>query len=244
MAAGPDPATETATPFHRTDAAIVRRARDASLELLVGALLIVVTAAGAAYLSWRPETTPLDRWLLDVVGGSDSDNPAFNDVTHLRYPVAVVVAAAVIALAVIRRDRVRALMCLIGPPLALVTSELAVKPLTGRLLGGQLSYPSGSTVGAAAISAAAVLATSPRWRVVTVTVAASYSLWMSLAVVAIGWHLPTDALAGVAYGVGVVVFLDGIGGKVTAALGPRSGRSVIRWSVATAGRGPARTPPR
>jgi membrane-associated phospholipid phosphatase len=242
MATGPEPAT--AIPAHRTDASTVRRARDASLELLVGALLIVLTAAGAAYLSWRPETTPLDRWLLDVVGGSDSDNPAFNDVTHLRYPAVVLVAAAIIALAVVRRDRVRALACLIGPPLALFTSELAVKPLTGRLLGGQLSYPSGSTVGAAALSAAAVLATSPRWRVVTVTVAASYTLWMSLAVVAIGWHLPTDALAGVAYGVGLVVLLDGAGGKVTVALRHRSGRLVSRSSAATPGHGPVRTPPR
>ena len=70
------------------------------------------------------------------------------------------------------------------------------------------SYPSGSTVGAAALSTAAVLATTIRWRWATVVVASVVSLWMWAAVVVLHWHYPTDALAGLAYGVGVVLVTD------------------------------------
>ncbi len=65
-----------------------------------------------------------------------------------------------------------------------------IKPLVGRTLGGSLSYPSGSTVAAAAVACAAVLATPAAWRVVTVTVAAAYALWMTLAVIAARVALP------------------------------------------------------
>ena len=74
------------------------------------------------------------------------------------------------------------------------------------------SHPSGSTVGAAALATAAVLATPSRWRPVTAVVATLFSLWMAVAVIALRWHFPSDALAGVAFGVGVVVLVDGLGG--------------------------------
>ena len=111
--------------------------------------------------------------------------------------------------------------CLIGPTLALVTCELVVKPAVGRTLGGVYSYPSGSTAGVAALSTVAVLATASRWRMVTVVVAALVSLWMWIAVVFLHWHYPTDALAGLAYGAGVVLVADGAAWKIAARMGRR-----------------------
>jgi membrane-associated phospholipid phosphatase len=133
----------------------------------------------------------------------------FTTVTSLRYPAVVVAGAAVIAATIVRCDRFRALACLLGPPLALLTGEEVAKPLVGRSIDGVLSYPSGSTVGAAALAMAAVLAATARWRVATAVVAAAYAVWMALAVVALLWHYPTDALAGLAYGAGVVLVVDG-----------------------------------
>jgi undecaprenyl-diphosphatase len=131
-------------------------------------------------------------------------------VTWLRFPVVVVIGAVVTAAITFPRDRARALACLVGPPGALLAAELVIKPLVGRTLGGALSYPSGTTVGAAALATAAVLATPARWRVVAIVVASVFALWMSAAVVALRWHLPTDALAGVVFGVGTVLVVDGL----------------------------------
>jgi undecaprenyl-diphosphatase len=127
------------------------------------------------------------------------------------------------AAAVVRRDRARALACLVGPPLALLLCELVVKPLVGRTLGGALSFPSGSTVGAAALATAAVLVTPVRWRKVAVVMAAAYGLWMAVAVVSLGWHYPTDALVGLAFGGGVVLLADG----VTPLVVPAGGRPPV-----------------
>ncbi len=176
-------------------------------ELVVGALLLAVTAAGGVWFALRPASGTVDGWLLDLVGANRG--PWFRDVTALRFPWVIVVGAVVAAAVTFPRDRPRSLACLVGPPLALLVGELVAKPLVGRTLGGALSYPSGSTVGAAALGAVAVLATPPRWRPVAIVLAATYAVWMAVAVVALRWHYPTDALAGLSLGVGVVVLVDG-----------------------------------
>ena len=138
------------------------RGRQARTELVVGvALVAAVVAVGAVYAR-RTVAGPFDRWVLDIVpsGGGGW----FTPVTWLRYPPVTVVGSIVAAAAVFRRDRPRAVACLVGPTLALVTCELVVKPAVGRTLGGVYSYPSGSTAGVAALSTAAVLATTIRWR--------------------------------------------------------------------------------
>ena len=168
------------------------------------------------YLAVRPVSTFVDRWILDVLG--PSRNAAFVDVTSLRYPQVVVVGSVVAAVVALPTDRLRSLACLVGPPMALVSCELMAKPLVDRHLGAGLSYPSGSTVGASALAAAAVLAVPGRWRPVAVVVGAAYALWMSAAVIALQWHYPTDAVAGVAWGVGVVLVADGALWRAAAAL--------------------------
>lgn len=187
------------------------RRRQATGEIIVGAALVAMMAAAGVYFSFRPGSGTIDGWVQTVI--TRDQGWWFTSVTWLRYPV-VIVAGAVIAAVIARHDRPRALACLLGPPLALVTSELVVKPLVGRSIAGVLSYPSGSTVGAAALATAAVLAAPARWRVATAVVASLYALWMALAVVSLQWHFPTDALGGLAYGVGVVLVVDGSASRV------------------------------
>jgi membrane-associated phospholipid phosphatase len=223
------------------------RGRHASVELLVGTGLVALVAAVGAYFAFRPASGSVDGWILTLVTGSNS--PWFTDATSLRYPLVVVIGSVLVAAATFPRDRPRAVACLVGPPLALVLCELAAKPLVGRTLGGVLSYPSGSTVGAAALATAAVIATPARWRLVGVVVGTVYALWMAVAVVALRWHYPTDALAGLAFGVGIVLIIDGAAWKAAASMPLRAGRSPevasdVEAAEALGGGGPPPAPPR
>jgi membrane-associated phospholipid phosphatase len=170
-------------------------------------VLLVATAIGGVCLAHGSDPSSLDTWLPSFIGSGHRS--LLTDVTWLRYPVVIVLGAVVIAAVAFPRDRTRAVACLLGPPLALLTSELVIKPWVGRTLGGGLSYPSGSTVGASALGVALVLAVPARRRTVTVVAATAYALWMAIAVVSLQWHYPTDAAAGLAYGAGAVLLLDG-----------------------------------
>lgn len=185
-----------------------RRGRQAHRQLVVGGVLLALVAVGGLYLSFRPAHTFIDAWILGLVG--PDHNAALTRVTSLRFPQVIVAGSVVAAVVAFPADRLRSLACLVAPALALATCELVVKPLVGRHVGAGLSYPSGSTVGAAALAAAVALAVPTRWRTLTWIVGSAYTLWMGIAVIALQWHLPTDALAGAAYGVGVVLVVDGV----------------------------------
>jgi membrane-associated phospholipid phosphatase len=204
----------------------MRRDHDSIRELMAGVALVVLTAIGGVYFAVRPASGTVDGWFLDLVGASRS--AFYLHAVSLRYPTVLVVASVILAGICLLRDLPRAAACLIGPPLALLACELAAKPLVGRTLGGALCYPSGSTVGAAALATAAVLATPARGRVWTIMAGAVYALWVSVSVVALQWHYPTDALAGLAFGVGVVLLVDGAAWQVARWVG--QGRP--RWRSA------------
>ncbi len=146
--------------------------------------------------------------MQDLIPGSHAS--FYVAITWFRYPWVVVAGAVVIAAVTVTHDRFRALAYLVGPPLAVLIAEELVKPLVGRTLGGALTYPSGSTTGATALATAAILATPGRWRWCTAVLAGAYALWMTVAVVALRWHFPTDALAGALLGAGVVLICDGV----------------------------------
>ncbi len=192
------------------------RERTATVEIVVGAVLVVMVALGGAYFAWRPASGAVDGWFLGLF--PTTKNGVFTAVTALREPWFVIAGSIVACVATLTRDLPRALACLVGPPAALVAGELVAKPLVGRTLGGSPSYPSGSTVGAAALACAVVLATPLAFRLVAIVIGSLYALWMTLAVVAAGWHYPTDAFAGLALGVGTVLLADGVARRVADAL--------------------------
>jgi len=185
-----------------------RRGREAHRELVVGGVLLALVAVGGLLFAFRPAHTVIDAWIVGLVG--PAHNAGLTGVTSLRYPQVILAGSVVVALVAYPVDRLRSLACLVAPPAALATCELVVKPLVGRHVGPGLSYPSGSTVGAAALATAVALALPARWRTPAWIVGSAYTLWMSMAVIALQWHFPTDALAGAAYGAGVVLVVDGV----------------------------------
>lgn len=193
------------------------------VQLVVGLFGVAAVLVEGAHVAHRPVAGALDRWLQGVIPGSHA--AAYVEVTKLRYPWVVVVVAVLLAAVSLRRDWPRSVACLVGPPLAVFVGEEFIKPLVGRTLGGALSYPSGSTTGAAALATAAILAVPPRWKRVTVFLAGGYALWMAVAVVALRWHFPTDSLGGAVLGIGVVLMVDAVthlaSGRI---VGRRNGR--------------------
>jgi membrane-associated phospholipid phosphatase len=187
---------------------------------VVGAILVLVTVVVGRRWADRSAPNGVDRWFFERI--SDTNSWLLTWVTYLRYPAVIIAGAFIVAALTVRRDRVRAAACLIGPVVALATSELLVKPAVGRTFDGLFSYPSGSTVGAAALAAAVVIATPARWRPVTLVVASAYAVWMTVAVIGLRWHYPTDAFAGVAYGLGTVLVVDGAAWWLADQLGNRA----------------------
>jgi hypothetical protein len=177
----------------------------------MGLTALVVTAVVAAYVHVRPGPNPIDH-LGFIVIGPDTNSSFFHAVTVFGTPGALLIgsaAAAVVACCTGTRDQRRALACLVAPSAAAIVNEFILKPAVGRMYIGELSFASGSTVVAAGVSAAWVLAVPRPWRVVTATVGILAVVTMVFAVVARLWHYPSDALAGALFAVGMVALADG-----------------------------------
>jgi membrane-associated phospholipid phosphatase len=108
----------------------------------------------------------------------------------------------------------------------LIVQDLA-KPLVGRHLGitGAASYPSGTVAAVAALMTAAVLVTPALGRPLVAVAGTAVTAGVCAAVVVLRWHYPTDALGGVAVGVGAVLALDALAHLPWAVAGLRHGRS-------------------
>jgi hypothetical protein len=189
------------------------------IEFAVGLAAIAVTVAAGAFLHLRPGANALDRAGFDVVPAS-THSSFFHVVTWFGSAPALVLGssgAAVVAWVARRNDRWRALACLIGPPIAAAVNQFALKPLVGRLYVGELSFVSGSVTVIAGISAAWVLAVPSRIRPAVAVLGCLAVAAMMVAVVALQWHYPTDALVGAWFAIGVVAIIDG----ATRLVGPR-----------------------
>jgi membrane-associated phospholipid phosphatase len=120
-----------------------------------------------------------------------------------------------IALAIVLsiwRDWPRAVACVLGPLAAVITTEQVAKPLVGRHLSefGGDSYPSGTVTAAAALVTVVTLAVPLLLRPVVGLGGLGVIGAVSVAVVVLGWHYPTDAIGGALVGVGSVLTLDAL----------------------------------
>lgn len=125
---------------------------------------------------------------------------------------AITVMTAMLALACLLWRRYRAAMLLvISIPAAAVITERLLKPIVGRTALGFLSFPSGHATGTFALATAitVVLAGAsgiPRAaRLAAVVTAVAGASAVSAAMIALGFHYFTDAVAGAAVGAGAVL---------------------------------------
>lgn len=176
---------------------------------MAGGILVGAAVLGGILVGLHPGPDVLDRWGFSAIGRTPRSG-ALVHLAKLGDPLVLVLGTLLATLLAVRRDRLRALACLVGPPLAAALVEFALKPLVGRHFEGVLSYPSGNVTNVASVSTALVLAAAGRWRLLVVVLGTGVTVAMAVAVTGLRWHFPTDAVAGAAFGVGVVLVTDGV----------------------------------
>jgi hypothetical protein len=187
--------------------------------MATGLAAVTVTAAIGVVLHAHPGPNAVDRLGFTLLPASPNSG-FFHVVTWLGSVTALVigsVGAALVAWFTGPRDRGRVLACLVSPAAATVANQLLLKPIVARLYVGEISFTSGSVTVIAAISAVWLLAIPRRMRPTTTVFGIATVSVVIVAVVALQWHYPTDALAGALFGLGMVLLVDG-------AIGIASGR--------------------
>jgi hypothetical protein len=142
-----------------------RGPRPPGVPLSIPLVLFAIVVLGGLILAWAPGQNFLDRAGFRLIPATIQSH-WLHDISELaRGPVTAGVALAT-ALIIWRRDRRRALACLVGPALAVGLAEL-LKIIVGRRLGGALCWPSGSTAAVAAMATVCVLVArgKTRWAV-------------------------------------------------------------------------------
>jgi membrane-associated phospholipid phosphatase len=180
---------------------------------LLLAACIAVTAALAVHLAGRGQPGWIDSAIDPRIKADMSHWPAL--LTWLpefgtKGPVALVTAALVVACAATRRWS-GAVLVAVTEPAAIGLTEYVLKPLVGRGTGE--SFPSGHAASMFALAAiCAVLLIDPPGRrvrgvvrLLLVLAALILATAVSAAMVAIGAHYFTDAVAGAAVGTGLVL---------------------------------------
>jgi len=195
----------------------------ASTELTVGGLLVLAVIGAGLFFKVRPGATVLDRWALAAIPAVHHSGLLLV-VTRLGSPFVVVVAAVAGFLATWRRNRPRALALLVGPVLAVAVCDWVLKPAVGRTFEDVVSFPSGTVTAVAAVATVGLLATPDRWRSLVAALGGTVTVLACVSVVALRWHFPTDAVAGLAAGAGVVLLSDCAARAMGARLQPGAGR--------------------
>ena len=183
------------------------------LAAMVVAACAVTTALLGTWLGLGAHTDPVDtavdsgvraslaghRKLLELLA-RPGDLPAIAGIT----------AILVLACLLRRRYRGAALLALSVPAAAVITERL-LKPLVGRTALGFLSFPSGHATGTFALATAitVLLAGTPALsrpvRLAAVVIAFAIASVAAAAMIALGFHYFTDAIAGAAVGTGTVL---------------------------------------
>jgi membrane-associated phospholipid phosphatase len=154
-------------------------------------------------------------------------------------PVFATFVGALVIIALLLRDRIAALVALIGAPLSVILTDVLGKPIVGRQEGPHYGFPSGHTTATAALAMVAILITYRRWgpkALIAAPVFAILPLVMLVSVVQLKAHLFTDAVAGVLVGAGVVLAVAGVVSLIVA----RVRRGTSRPAPSSAGLPPHR----
>jgi membrane-associated phospholipid phosphatase len=194
------------------------------IELATALVLVFGVVVAGLYFSARPGPTVLDRWAFAAIPAVHHSGLLLA-VTRLGSPFVVMAAAAAGFLATIRRNRPRAVALAVGPLLAVTVCDWVLKPVVDRTFADVVSFPSGTVTAVAALAAVALLATPDPWRSGVAALGGTVTVLAVLSVVALRWHYPTDALAGAAVGVGVVLVSDCAARAVATRRAPGPGAS-------------------
>ncbi|HEX3622932.1 MAG TPA: phosphatase PAP2 family protein [Acidimicrobiales bacterium] len=152
----------------------------------------------------------ISRVLADAHLGTVWPQGLGRAVVALGLPVAGIgIAGGLAGMAVLLRDLRAAVVCLVGPAVAVLTTDALLKPLVDRHNGAALAYPSGHATGAAAV-ATLLLVLFHRWGGWRATawfapVAMALPVAMGVALVRLHFHYPTDVLGGTAMGIATVL---------------------------------------
>src|SRR5215472_3225313 len=182
---------------------------------LILAICVLVTAFLGALFAHQTQPGWLDAAIDTRLGHSVFAHWALlrrASIFGSPHPMAVMTAALVLACLATRRWR-GALLALIAVPAAEVVTEYLLKPLVGRVLNGNLVYPSGHTTGVFVLATVvAVLLTGPlrppvprMVRLVLVVAAYLIASATATAMIAMGFHYFTDTAGGAAVAIGTVL---------------------------------------
>jgi membrane-associated phospholipid phosphatase len=185
----------------------------------VAATLLIVCVAATVSLSalFHHHRQPgaidaaVDAWIQASVGGQRKILNYLAELGDLT-PFIAMIAVLFLACLVTRRWRGAVLVALAVPAAAGI-SDLILKPVVGRTLMGDLSFPSGHETRVFALAAAfAVLMASPVWPRIPATarlcLAAAVLLAacaVAVALVGLDQHYFTDTIGGAAVGTAVVL---------------------------------------
>ena len=178
------------------------------------ACAVVVAVLGALFAG-QSQPDRLDAAVGDWLRSTIGTHPApLNVLVNFGEPPLVTALTVVLVLAAMVGRRWRgAVLAAVAVPLAVGLTELALKPLFGRTIGGALSYPSGhATSGFALATVAAILFAAPaRPRIpafarrLLLLGAFLFAAVVAVAMVGLWYHYFTDIIGGAAVGSGTVV---------------------------------------
>jgi undecaprenyl-diphosphatase len=172
--------------------------------------LIAVRVAGQGEPGW------LDKAIDDSIRlGRNPHNRLLSLVAGIGEPISVTVIAVILAAICLFTRRYRgAILVAVAVP-AIGLTDLGLKPVINRTIGGYLSYPSGHTMGAFSLAATiVVLLTGPlhpplarRARVLLAIAAMLAACFVSYSLIVLRMHYFTDTVGGACLAVAMVLIL-------------------------------------
>ena len=184
--------------------------------LIIGLVLVASVLVLGAHLQSvvgpvRPDTVGSGH----LIASGRALHSAWQDIADVGSEVPVLIAVtALMAWAASKRDWPAMAVAIVGPSVALLLTEYVLKPLIDRTSPkGVYSYPSGHATVVAALVTVALLFV---YRYLGTQIALLWTpygiavvLAVAAAVVALRWHYISDAVGGVALGIGVVCIVAG-----------------------------------